>query len=224
LVVLFPDVADYVKKQNYCQNAYYLGNVINSFPVTMQERVIEKKWKNKKIIFIGAPKYMEGLKVLVEALQNVQSIVEGVTLDVIGMTSKQFSGECPENVTFHGYLDKSNPSQMKEYYDIVDGATVFVNTTPRWSSFSASLDVMYHYTPIIISRYRSFELTFGSNIDFGDYCNNSVNELTKNIEDVFTLSLQEYSKLTENARESVEPFSWSHYVNGFLRVMKRFDK
>lgn len=216
IVSLFPDVAEYIKLNEKARNVYYLGNVVNSFPIQMDTRMIQKKFYNRKIVFVGSKKYMSGLEVLLDAL--AKNFPE-VQLDVIGISREEVNRSVSKNVHFHGYLDKSLDSQNFEYYEIVNNATFFVNTTPRWSAFSASLDVMYHYTPVIVSKYRSFEETFGEELTQGQYCNNTIESLSALLQSMLAMNISEYEVMANSARKSVEPFSWDTYVDKLLSIM-----
>lgn len=221
MFVLFPDVAKYVSQQAFCKNVYYLGNVINSEKYEMTSDTLVRKNKNKNIVFIGSIKYIEGLKVLVETIENLSKKYSDIRLDVIGITEKQFNFDENTNIHFWGYLNKSFDEDNKTYYDIVNNARVFVNTTPEWASFSAILDVMYHYTPIITSRYRSFEQTFGREINFGSYCENDKMQLENKIEEVIKMDSSQYESICKNARKAVSPFSWDKYVD---KMISKIDK
>lgn len=219
MIVLFPDVARYIEANEYTHNVYYLGNVVNSFPISMNNVEINKKLANQHLVFIGTKKYMEGLVAIVATFKKLKLAFPNVKLDIIGMTAKEFKDTVPIDVKFHGYLDKSDAIQNHKYYEIVNNATLFVNTTPGWSAFSGSLDVMYHFTPVLISKYKSFEETFGEQLDFGYYCENTVDALYTSISAVFNMDKGSYENLAINAREKVTPFSWEVYIGKVLGLI-----
>lgn len=221
VVFLFPDVAEYENKINPKSNIFYLGNVINSDPMSLTKEMLKNKYTNKTIVFIGGPKYMQGLQVLIDAVEALHNRVPEVTLEIIGIKRSQYvGGETHNFIRFWGYLNKSVELERKRYYSIVDSATVFVNTTPVWSSFSATLDVMYHYTPIVVSKYRSFTETFGEKITFGKYSKNVKEDVTKNLLLIMNSSYNDYLAIAGAARRSVEPFSWDSYVDQLLKKLK----
>lgn len=219
--VLFPDVAKYMKNVYENENIFYLGNVINSNDVKLSEENLKKKFKQKNLVFIGSKKYLSGLLPLIQAVSNLRDKYPDLELDVIGMTERQIKGKIDNSkligIHFKGYLNKSLDVDCKLYYKIVSNSTFFVNTTPRWSAFSATLDVMYNYTPIIISRYRSFVETFGRTLDFGSYCDNSADEIEKKIDILFSKNFETYRELCIQAHKKVTPFSWQSYIEKLLQ-------
>jgi hypothetical protein len=57
---------------------------------------------------------------------------------------------------FFCYLDKGSDAHRALYYPLFKEARMFINTTPKWSSFSASVEAMYFYTPVVITLYKEF--------------------------------------------------------------------
>lgn len=217
MIVLFPDVCEYLKIKSTCNNIYYLGNVVNSDNYRLTNEVIENKYRNNNIVFIGSKKYLPGLNTLLRSFTKLREKYDNLTLDVIGI-NKNDTDVKYENVNFWGYLNKSELDDKAKYYDIVNNAKVFVNTTPNWASFSAALDVMYHGCPIITSKYRSFQETFGNEIKFGSYSINDEKTLTKKIHDIFDIRLDEYREKCKLSRNAVEPYSWSNYVDKIIDI------
>ena len=111
---------------------------------------------------------MEGAKCLIKAVELIQK-ERKVSLDIIGIQKEKFD-YIPEGVNCHGYLDKNNEKDSELYYKLIKNSKVYVNTNPLWAAFSATVEAMYYYNPIITTPYSSFTETFGENIDFGYYC------------------------------------------------------
>lgn len=217
MFVLFPDVCTYVKEKGICKNVFYLGNVVNSKRYFLTVDTIKKKYNNNEIIFIGSSKYLPGLKILVSVFLRLSDSFPSSKLNIIGITKKELKVN-DERINFLGYLNKSNEHENSIYYDSVNKAKVFVNTTPEWASFSAALDVMYHFTPVITSQYRSFQETFGNSINFGLYSSNDKDELEEKLNEILGENFDSYKKRCLNARNAVEPFSWDTYVKKMLSV------
>lgn len=216
MISLFPDVRDYIVKKENCDGAQYLGNVINSDMYDSSDEIIKSKYLSNSIVFIGLPKYLPGLISLLKAVAMMAPL-NHLTVNVIGVTENQVPKDLIRtNVTFWGYLDKSNHTQNQQYYEVVNNAKLFVNTNPEWASFSATLDVMYHSTPVVTSGYRSFVRTFGKSIDFGEYCDNDPELLAKLLNKIFNLSFEDYVIWCNNARKAVEPFTWDNYVKRII--------
>ena len=220
MLVLFPDVCEYVKQQGFAKNVFYLGNVINSEPYGPTEDAIQQKYDNNNLVFIGSRKYLPGLKVLLQALRLLGSEAFG-KLSVIGMTPDDVPTELlTEQVEILGYLNKSNDQQRETYYRIVNDAKIFVNTNPEWAAFSATLDVMYHQTPVITSEYRSFVQTFGQTPNFGFYSANDPAKLAARIRSVLTMQYPDYLNLAKNAAIAVKPYSWERYTAHLFAKLK----
>lgn len=220
MAVLFPDVCRFIKDEGFSKNTFYLGNVINSSVYNPGEDVFNEKFNSTTIVFIGASKYLEGLVKLLEAVRLLRGKIN-LNVVVIGMSEDIISDELlKQNVTFMGYLDKTDTNQRASYYSVVDRAKIFVNTNPEWAAFSATLDVMYHLTPVITSKYRSFLETFGTKIKFGYYSENDPQKIAKKIERIFDLDHTEYKLLCQESRSAVEPFTWKNYARKLVKVLE----
>ncbi|SDA65388.1 Glycosyltransferase involved in cell wall bisynthesis [Lachnospiraceae bacterium G11] len=222
IFTLFPDVAKHMSAYYPESQIMYLGNVINALPFELSPTQIQNRRENPHVVFVGLPKYLEGLKSLIEAITIVNKAYPALELDVIGMQKNDISFVCPNYVKFHGYLEKSDPAQLERYNHILGNALAFVNTTPVWAGFSSALEAMYYGLPIYTSRYSSFEETFGSQLDFGAYCeNNSPSEIAEFIENLLAESPDEYLGLCFNSRKKAEPFTWSAYVDKLLLEVEK---
>jgi len=213
VVVLFPKVAAYMQAKYKNKNIHYLGNVINSNAEEVKDNVTNR---NNSVVFIGAAKYMDGLLTLIKAIEKLNNAGIKIDLQVIGIAANEV-GEKHAFVKYHGYLDKGDTAQRKKYYEILNGAKVFVNTNQKWASFSASIEAMYHYVPIIVPPYPEFVETFGEQINFGKYCKQD-DDLSKLILDV--LSASDYTTLCSNAHEAVKEFTWDKYIGKVLGLLK----
>lgn len=221
MLVLFPDACNYIKKQGYAKNVFYLGNVVNSEPYEPTNDAIQKKYADNNIVFIGTAKYLPGLKALLKALLSLNPDDYG-KLSIIGMKREEVPAELLSPKTeVLGYLNKSDEAQRDVYYRTVNEAKLFVNTTPEWAAFSATLDVMYHQTPVITSKYRSFVQTFGEQLNFGCYSPNDSSVLAEKIRKVLALQYSDYQELAKNAAAAVEPFSWDQYTSNLFAKLKQ---
>ncbi|WP_186414391.1 glycosyltransferase family protein [Oenococcus oeni] len=213
LLALFPDTCKYISDQGYCKNVFYLGNVINSETFNATNETVMEKFNSNDIVFIGADKYLPGLITLLQAVQILGTAFKG-RVQIIGINKDKIpSSLLSDKTRVYGYLDKSSVSERNRYYDIVNKAKVFVNTNPRWSSFSASLESMYHMTPIITTHYRSFIETFGENIKFGYYSENDPTEVSILLRRILNLNLTEYKKMSLAAHDAVTSFTWPVYID-----------
>lgn len=218
---LFPSVAESMQSDFKGKEIYYLGNVINCYDETKSED-LNLKYKNQTLLFIGSEKYMDGAQTLIKAFTNLKRSLPDLKLEIIGISSNCFD-TLPQDVFCYGYLDKAIEEDRLKYYMILREATVFVNTTPIWGAFSASIEAMYFFTPVIVTPYSEFTKTFGQNIKFGSYClKNEIDLIEMNILGI--LSNPDYKSLCTNARFSVEEFTWSSYVEkARYKIQEKLD-
>lgn len=211
---LFPGVADYMKSRYENKNIFYLGNVVNSLLRVAEFEILEKKLASHNILFIGSTKYIEGAKYLIQAYTALKEKYPHLLLNIVGVQEKDFV-RLPDGVNCYGYLDKAKEEDRELYYSLLMKSKVFVNTTPKWGAFSATLEAMYFYTPVVVTPYDEFVETFGLDINFGYYCeNNSIEFLSSKISNIF--ESKSYESLCVNAHESVRDYSWSSYIDKIL--------
>ena len=210
IVALFPKIANYMKQTYANKNIYYLGNVINSNSNADSSGISAR---SNTIVFVGTIKYIEGLTELIAAIAALIKSGIPIKLDVIGITESEYASKC-DFAQFHGYLDKGDETQCAIYYSILRNAKLFVNTNKKWASFSASLEAMHHYIPVIVSPYSEFIETFGENISFGIYCNDS-KKLSESI--VELISHPNYFSFCINAHEAVKNYTWDSYIDKILK-------
>lgn len=215
---LYPSVAEYMKKRYKNKNIFYLGNVINSLYDATESQVLKKKSNSNNLLFIGSRKYIEGAQYLVSAFEVLKKEYPNLILDIIGMNDSNFD-YIPNGVNCYGYLDKGKDNDRELYYSLLQNAKIFINTTPKWGAFSATIEAMYFYIPVIVTPYKEFVETFGTKIGFGYYCeNSSLDLLCANIKNI--LNHKSYHTLCINAHESVKDFTWGAYIDKMLEIMK----
>jgi len=218
---LFPSITEYMKDRYSNKNIFYLGNVINSlYKVSPDE--INIKNNSNSLLFVGSKKYIAGAKALIEAFESLKHTYPKLALDIIGMQTSDFE-ILPVGVSCHGYLDKGNDTERELYYKIFRNARIFINTTPKWGAFSASIEAMYFYTPVIVMPYNEFLKTFGQNIDFGYYCEeNNATLIKSKILDI--LQHESYQQLCINANNAVKDFTWDAYVDKMVEKIEEITK
>ena len=109
---------------------------------------------------------------MLEAFNILKVNYPSLSLHFIGLTESQI-GNVIKDVYCYGYLDKGDEKQRELYYHLLKEAKIFVNTTPKWSAFSASIEAMYFYTPVIIPSYDEFVETFGNDFLGGAFCDDN---------------------------------------------------
>jgi glycosyltransferase involved in cell wall biosynthesis len=208
-----------MKERYKNKNIFHLGNVINSLHEVTNSQILEKKTNSKSLLFIGSKKYLEGAQCLVRAFHELKKDYPNLSLNIIGMNESDLGDQLNEGVNCYGYLDKGKNNERELYYSLLQDAKIFVNTTPQWGAFSATLEAMYFYIPVIVTPYKEFVETFGMKIGFGCYCEkNSLDLLCANIKTIF--NHPSYSTLCVNAHESVKDFTWSAYIDKMLKTIK----
>jgi glycosyltransferase involved in cell wall biosynthesis len=210
--VLFPSIAQKMQKDFKNPNIFYIGNVVNNL-VPSDQSIIEKKLSGNDILFVGSKKYIQGALNLIDSYKELQSKYAGLQLHLIGINQEDLPVQT-EGVNCYGYLDKAKKEDCDKYYDLLGRSKIFINTTPKWASFSASLEAMYFYTPLIIPAYQEFVQTFGKDINFGSYYNAGKDNLTNTINKVLTAD--NYKELCLNANTAVKDFTWKNFTDAML--------
>ncbi|WP_182425182.1 glycosyltransferase [Heyndrickxia coagulans] len=219
VISLFPDVTNYMKEKYSNKNIFYLGNVINSVLDVNMEQILKSKLESFSILFIGGKKYIEGAKSLIMAYDSLKLKYPRIIVNIIGISKEQFS-YLPSEINCYGYLDKSKEKDKRVYYRLMSEAKLIINTTPKWAAFSATVEAMYWYTPVITTPYASFVKTFGTNINFGYYCEKNDPELINRfISKILQLSDSDYLNMCQSANKVVQQFSWDNYVNKLLKAI-----
>lgn len=216
--VLFPLAEKYIQKTLPDANTHYLGNVINAVEQPHAQD-ISVKHRSLSLLFVGKPHYIEGARQLIEAYQRLKPQFPGMSLDIVGMGTEHFA-ELPEGVVCHGYLDKGDEKQRAQYYSLLRKAKLFVNPNPRWASFSAALEAMYFYTPLVTSAYAEMEETFGRDIAFGSYYRDGLGQSLDQLIAAL-LADPDYDNKARSAHRAASPFSWHAYVARFLEVIQQ---
>ncbi|MEA3443232.1 MAG: glycosyltransferase [Bacteroidota bacterium] len=219
LLPLFPGIANYMNERYYEKNIKYLGNVINSEIKVDAAEIIEKKLQSQKLLFVGSEKYINAAKSLILAFEHLRKKNAEMELHFIGIESQDLE-PLPKRVICHGYLDKGNENERNLYYQLFRDARLFINTSTKWGAFSATVEAMYFYIPVVIAPYNEFTKTFGHDIDFGSYCekNESVLIAEKIAE---LMQKKDYTLLCNNAHNAVKGFTWDAYIDKVLEAIAK---
>lgn len=219
IISLFPVVTEYLKNSHKNTNILYIGNVVNTLYDSSKKIAFQKRKESNNILFIGGKKYIEGAKTLIDAFQICKLSIPNIKLHIIGLNKNDFT-ILPTDVYCYGYLDKGNEIDRKNYYDLIYKSKLFVNTTPKWGAFSATLEAMYFYVPVIIYPYNDFIKTFGKKIDFGCYCHkNDPGLISEKIK--YILNNANYKNMCINANKNARGYTWEKYTIKFLEVINK---
>jgi glycosyltransferase involved in cell wall biosynthesis len=218
--VLFPLAEKYLKNSRPTARTHYLGNVINAV-VEPSVGDLAVKLTKQSLLFIGKPHYIAGANRLISAYNNLKPTHPHLTLEIVGMDATFFDN-LPEGVRCHGYLDKGRQSDCDKYYELLRQARLYVNTTPGWASFSATLEALYFYTPIITSRYPEIVETLGEELNCGSYCDVQTYALEELIE--LYLAEDSFTLPAISANEIASQFKWENYIDKFLEIIENTNK
>ena len=224
VVSLFPELADSLRAQ-YGSKVRYYGNVVNiEAPEVDARALLDKVDQPVELVFIGKEHYRKGLLLLLQAMPLINADrQEPVRLHVIGLNRLQVPGVVPPHVTFHGYLDKGKEKERQLYYDILKRATLFVNPNVKWGAFSASLEAMFLYTPVVLFPYGEFTRTFGAEERVGCYLTSEdPAELARRVLELVS-DRAGWRQKALNAHAAVKDFTWDNYVSGLVSDLEASD-
>ncbi len=216
VIALFPEVAEGLRKF-HGQKVKYYGNVVNMGSMDVDpQALLNAKLNSREIVFIGKRKYREGLERLAQAVEVLNTkYQETLIVNVIGMDRRELPS-APDNMVFHGYLDKGKPEQARLYQDVLRRSRLFVNPNPKWAAFSASCEALYLCTPVVIFPYSEFQRTFGDVNDLGTaLTSNTPEELAEAIS-VLMKDEAIWAQKACAAHEATRNMSWENYVEHFL--------
>jgi len=214
VISLFQGAADFLSHRHSGVDVHYLGPVVNALCQPDGPQIVEVKQQAQRLLYVGNKKYLAGAEHLLAAFRHLKENHPAVSLDIVGMRERDFS-PLPEGVRCHGYLDKDVEMDHRLFYKLLSNASVFVNTTPKWGPFSATLEAMTFYTPVILRPYEEFVATFGLTPDFGRYCEDDAPQaLCDAIESV--LKDPSYVELCLQAHEVVKDATWERYLDQVL--------
>lgn len=219
-ISLFPDIAG-VMTEMYGREIHYLAqNVVNNAdPIALdEEEILNRKRHSNILLFIGGKTYINGAKTLVRIFPQLKKHLPDLELHIIGLSDTCFD-HLPKAVFCHGYLNKSKPKENALYYSLLRQAKAFINPSPSWASFSASLEALYFYTPVIISPYSSFIETFGDDISFGCYLQDHTDTTLLETIRRFWSDNKLYISHCIEAHKATQSFTWDRYVERFLTVV-----
>lgn len=223
VVLLFPESAARLQRQIPSGRFRFLGHVINDHPLAPPpplEPPASTPHHPLRLLFIGRPRYREGLERLLAALQLLPPDLP-VQLDVIGIdASKLHQVPSPSSpVRWHGYLSKADPEQRTTYYQLLNQADLVINASSLWGGFSSTVEAMHRRTAVLTAPYHEFQSLFGTEIEFGSY----LSELTPEAIAVAISSLiQNPGRLAEAqqaAHRAVQHFTWQAFVDRLFQEL-----
>lgn len=228
VVSLFKDAQKIISKR-HGKKVYHLGsNVVNdiNFSKPNLEEILELKRNSHQLLIIGSMKYLLGARKLVQAFRILQKDYPELTLNIVNIPKDRILlEETDRNINFYNYLDKGDPAQNKQYYDLLTNAKILVNPSEIWAAYSSTIECMYYYTPIIIKPYDAFVLDYGEKNDFGAYLmNTDVPIIVECIRSILMMNEDEYMKKCIRAHELVKDQTWENYTKKIVGLMDEIAK
>lgn len=216
---MFPRCKEHMEELYRREIIYINSNVVNTvfegeFNIKENIRI---RLLSKKILFIGNIRYIGAAKELIQAYNILKEKDKSLELHIIGITDEQL-GVKDKDIHCHGYLRKNVKEERDLYYSLLHNCKVFVNPAQQWGGYSSSIEAMYYGCPIIVAPYDDFVCEFGDDINFGEYTNG--NDLDTTIANILYASDEKYSALCKNAHDRVNDYTWSNYVDAFLKSLK----
>lgn len=225
VVCLFPKCCEFIKSRSSNKNIFYLGrNVVNNINEhEPSEQLIPSKRANKRLLFVGGGKYSTAAETLISAYKILKTqYYPDLQLDLIGL-KEDFNKKDNhiDGVHFYGYLNKTIDSDRKLYYDLFSKASILINTTPQWAGYSSTIEAMYYYTPVVVTKYEDFTSEFGEELDFGLYSENSVDAVVDKIKHILD---DRYEDFSLNAHNAVKDYTWDKYMENLLNKVELYVK
>lgn len=219
VVSLFEDSAQgMMQLHNEVKIQYFNKNVVNNLndkEMASVNAAVALKQSAHRLLFIGRSHSLIAAKQLISVVPELKKRYKELQVDIIGLTKSDFDIELPQCVSCHGFLNKGDAAQRRLYYDLMEQATCFVNTSPNWGGYSSTIESMYYYTPIVIAPYKQFQMEFGKVIDFGEYVVNQSNEaLIEAI--VKSLNPIGYEKRAMAAHRAVKDYTWESFTKWLI--------
>lgn len=220
VVTLFPDVHQYMLQKYQNKRIYYFGNVINVDDdyINISSDILNKKAKSKSLLFIGKPFYIDGANELISAVENLRLSGYELDVDIVGIEPTLLK-QRHDWLRIHGYLDKGIPSDKHKYYQLLENAKLFINTTPGWNAFQATLEAMYFFNPIVVRPNENLAQTFPMLEKFSY----TVDDKGGNLEEKIIKSLvhhDEYIKKCSEAHLAVESYTWDRFTQNLIGLIK----
>jgi glycosyltransferase involved in cell wall biosynthesis len=217
VVLLFPESAARLQREIPAGRFRFLGHVINDHPLAPPppaEPPAANPHRPWRLLFIGRPRYREGLDRLLASIQLLPADLP-VQLDVIGLNATQVS-DLPNPlhpVHLHGYLSKAESSQRQLYYHLLNQADLIVNASERWGGFSATVEAMHRRTAVLTPPYSEFTAIFGDAIPFGLLLRDLSPQALSAVISAELAAPQRLKAQQEAAHGAVAGFSWPAFVD-----------
>ena len=180
--------------------------------------LIARKEASRDILFIGRGYHHRGVDILLEAFKRFNARVQDpFTLHLVGVARLGLS-EPQANVVCHGYLRKDDPTQYREYMELLASARLFVFPM-RFGPLPGVLrEALWMSTPVILTNVpnASERLQDGKN---GILAAKADPEEIAHWMSSLVSDSERWRRMAGYARESVREETWGATIDRFLDVI-----
>jgi glycosyltransferase involved in cell wall biosynthesis len=186
------------------------------------EPLITRKEAERKILFIGRGYYERGVDILLKAFQRFnEKLSNPFNLHLVGVTNDELP-ELQPHVICHGYLRKDDPSEYREYLDLLASARLFVFPMRPGPIATVLREALWMCTPVILSNVpnASDRVQDGKN---GVLVDKADSKEIAHWMSVLVTDEVRWRQMAAYARESVRDETWDSTIERFLNVIGRVD-
>jgi glycosyltransferase involved in cell wall biosynthesis len=180
--------------------------------------LIARKEASRDILFIGRSYHNRGVDILLKAFQRFNAkFPDPFTLHLVGVANGELR-EPQAHVVCHGYLRKDDPTQYRQYIELLASARLFVFPM-RFGPIPGVLrEALWMCTPVILTNVQnaSERLQNGKN---GILAGKADPEEFAHLMGALAADRGQWRQMAEYARESVREETWGATVDRFLDVL-----
>ncbi|MGQ0634373.1 MAG: glycosyltransferase family 4 protein [Planctomycetaceae bacterium] len=185
------------------------------------ETVIGKRYDAKAILFIGVDFPRKGGPILLQAFRRVRDVHPDATLHIVGPPVLSIPLELAGGVTFHGFLNKSNPGDAAKLSTLFRECSLFVLPSLYEPFGIAPLEAMVHQIPAVVSRGWALRESVVPGVTGEHVEPGSVDDLAERLIELLR-SPDTLKRWGSAARESVlAKFTWSHVVSRIIQEIEQ---
>lgn len=225
---LFPNMVDELDCQIGQKKVKWNGiapvNLLDNKPLD-RKKILKNKLNSNIILFIGKSKYIQGLKVLLQAFTLLKIEFKNIELHIVGIRKEEINININQkDIKFYGFLNKDIPEQSELFYDLLRSAAILCNPSLNWAGYSSIVEAMYYYTPIVIIPFSAFTMQFGNSINFGKYIQDSDPfSVKEGLKALLSAPADKRIDYCVNAHEAVKDHTWEIYTKKLLQNLCILD-
>jgi len=121
------------------------------FNMDIPEPISDKRYDTKQILFIGESFARKGGPLLLKAFREVLMTHPDARLHIVGPRQIQSAGESTTGVVYHGFLNKSSPTDLAKLNRLFRECSLFVLPSLYEPFGIAPLEAMVHEIPAVVS-------------------------------------------------------------------------